>query len=312
MSGDDVNAILLVSDNIEQLPHQLQGIYLKKILTFPADILQRWKSFKAVNKAALFNMKTHLLSVVEECYSLPQLDFSNANVKIFVDVEPFISYLLIKYPEANYSLLEDGEIIYTEPKKDIAFWLKCLIGYPKTYGRSKSIKSIEVQFPQKLPFRSQKKAVLISYKVMLERLSSVAKQAVLEFYGVEKGFDIAKSKTLILLPQPLSEDGLVSEEYKIGLYNKIIDSYRVDYDIYIKPHPREKTDYTKFEGVNVIRQNFPAELFNLLDIQFTLAISLFSSAVYNFPAEKKIFLGLDYDQKVKIAWLNDVGAKKKH
>ena len=87
------------------------------------------------------------------------------------------------------------------------------------------------------------------------------------------------------------------------MYKKIIEGFQKDgYKIYLKSHPREKTQYDKTisEIDEVISGNFPLEILNLNPlIKFDKGITIFSSALNNcdFIGEK-IFLGENWDSKI--------------
>jgi len=100
----------------------------------------------------------------------------------------------------------------------------------------------------------------------------------------------------------LSEDNIIEEKEKIGIYKNIIDNYKKDYEIFIKPHPREVTDYKEiFNNIIIFNKYFPLEILNYMeDNQFDLAVTLFSSAIDNITfASQKIKIG-----NSKKEWLN--------
>ena len=111
------------------------------------------------------------------------------------------------------------------------------------------------------------------------------------------------SNKILLLTQPLSEDGIVSEEEKIKMYENILIEKNIK-EIYIKLHPRERTDYVKnFKNikVNIIKKDFPAEILFLLNINFNKVITLFSTAALNFKGKSEIeFIGTkDYPKLIE-------------
>jgi len=96
-------------------------------------------------------------------------------------------------------------------------------------------------------------------------------------------------KRMLLLTQPLSEDGLINEKEKIKLYKKVIENYHNKYKIFLKPHPRENTIYEKyFSKVTILSQSFPIELLKFnKNIKFDLGISYSSSSVDNLDCIKQ-------------------------
>lgn len=92
----------------------------------------------------------------------------------------------------------------------------------------------------------------------------------------------------ILLTEPLSESGLLSEDEKIDLFRTILKRIGRD-DIVIKPHPREKTDYFIFFPNNcILKTSAPMQLLTLNGIRFEAAYSIRSSALFDFPYKIKV------------------------
>lgn len=89
-----------------------------------------------------------------------------------------------------------------------------------------------------------------------------------------------KDTHILLLTQPLSEDGYITEREKINIYSKIIkDNYK---NILIKPHPRELTNYQNyFKNIILLDKDIPIELYSLLGMKFYKVVSLFSTSVFN-------------------------------
>ncbi len=72
------------------------------------------------------------------------------------------------------------------------------------------------------------------------------------------------TKKIILVTQPLSEDEIVTEEQKQAFYRDIMQSYPANQFV-IKPHPREKTDWTTvFPHAPVISRQVPMELLSVM------------------------------------------------
>jgi len=95
-------------------------------------------------------------------------------------------------------------------------------------------------------------------------------------------------KKIILFTQPIDSVGIMTEQEKIDVYKKIMQHYKKE-DVVIKPHPREKTDYKiYFPDIYVFDKVLPAELLNCVDVRFEKAVTIFSSAVFNFPYNIKV------------------------
>ena len=108
-----------------------------------------------------------------------------------------------------------------------------------------------------------------------------------------------KSKKYLLLTQPLSEDGTLSEKEKIEIYSEILSNYDLK-DIVIKVHPREKLNYRNiFPEVEILDEYFPVELFKIFNIEPEKVITIFSSAVFGIAKRENIdFYGTEINEKI--------------
>ena len=115
-------------------------------------------------------------------------------------------------------------------------------------------------------------------------------------------FECSKCKS-ILLTEPFSEMGILSEEEKIDLYNDIIKRIGTR-DVAIKPHPMEKTDYNYFFPNNIVLAiKAPMQLLSLNGIKFEAAYSIFSTALFDFPYKIKVCcIGSEVHPKLFKKW----------
>lgn len=92
----------------------------------------------------------------------------------------------------------------------------------------------------------------------------------------------------ILLTQPFSEIGLLSEEEKIDMFKQVLIKIGED-NVAIKPHPLETTDYSRFFSNNLIlNTSAPMQLLSLNGIRFESAYSVNSTALFDFPYKIKV------------------------
>ncbi len=107
-------------------------------------------------------------------------------------------------------------------------------------------------------------------------------------FGIDREtLNILRQKKVILLTQPLSEDGIVSEDDKVRLYRSIVGKYNVS-DVVIKPHPREKTDWaTLFPTVPVISRRMPAEAL-AATINLERVATFFSTGAFHMTTPDKV------------------------
>lgn len=106
-----------------------------------------------------------------------------------------------------------------------------------------------------------------------------------------------KDKVSILLTQPISEDGLVSEDEKIEIYRSIIINSKLK--ILIKPHPREITNYKQvFNDVHTLDKSTLSEtLYCNENIEYYITLySSFNST--DKDNNKLIRLGTRFNQEL--------------
>ena len=115
----------------------------------------------------------------------------------------------------------------------------------------------------------------------------------------EKDIEICKNNKNILLTQPFSEDNVLTEQEKIQLYREIIERVPGK-KVIIKPHPRERTNYEAvFPNTPVLLSKAPMELYSLNGIKFEAAYTVFSTALFAFHYNLKLyFLGSSFHPKL--------------
>jgi|GEM_PF-766067 len=233
------------------------------------------------------------------------------NVYIFLDETRTSQYLMFK--NYNLVLVEDGIGLYSIEKLTLKRVAKLFLGIPKTHGKDKRVKVIEATNPDKLINSIKDKAIQLNIEELQKNLNKEQKAILLDIFFSNK-LDIENKKNILILTQPFSEDNCISEVEKIKMYSTIIERYINDYNVYIKPHPREITDYIKVIPHNIIEieRNFPIELFNIVpNLDFNKVITINSSAINNLNcAHEKIELGIDYNKELSIGYHKRFGIKK--
>ena len=202
------------------------------------------------------------------------------------------------YPHSNMTLIEDGLLSYfyvPQPKKIQNFLIirklfNVNIRKSELFGRSQQVKKILMTNLFPIPSDIQNKVELIDVGKLWNESSETKKQLILNIFNFSyDDFRFLSGYKEILLTQPLSEDGAISESEKIEMYKKMIGSRKV----VVKPHPRENTDYSKYIPNSVIlKKHVPIELYSVLGVEFETAYTIFSTAVYMIPKIKTIvFVG---------------------
>lgn len=221
---------------------------------------------------------------------------------------PISKYIIRRH---DFELLEDGTLNYTQypwryrktlKRTIFALWegpLCCLdipySGYEKNCSKinlTGLVDTGEVYSSNKLSVKS--------FQSLWDESDDVKKAYINRVFGVDEEFcSQLRQRKKILLTQPFSEDGFLTEDEKISIYSKVIEVIGGD-DVVIKRHPREKTDYKKFfPNVSVFDLAIPMQLIMLNGIRFEEAYTIFSSAVFGFSYKIRIgFIGSQISHKL--------------
>ena len=213
-------------------------------------------------------------------------------------------YFILSFPNNHITLMEDGERSYIS-RLGLGKILKRKYFYRSYIGEGvdEAVNCIQVQRPSELPKRVRHKAKKLNLRSLSNKLSAEQIGKIFQIFGLPK-FDLNQIKNgVLLITQPLSEDRFISEQEKLNLYGKLIDEHTSGEPIFLKPHPREKTNYKEAfkKNINYIPRAFPLEIFNLQSsIKFKLGITIWSSSIKNLDCvREKIFLGVKYDSRFK-------------
>lgn len=153
---------------------------------------------------------------------------------------------------------------------------------------------------EKIPQGLEEKAEIVDLQKLWDRKSEREKEIIkITFNFNEEIFEKVDGETVMLFTQPMSEDGILSEERKLDLYSKVIAKYP-NKSIIIKAHPREKTDYSKyFPQCYVMKEKYPIELLSVMGVRLERVVTLFSTAVFGFGKDVAIdFYGTEVDEKL--------------
>lgn len=95
--------------------------------------------------------------------------------------------------------------------------------------------------------------------------------------------------TNLILTQPFSEMDIMTESDKLKLYAKVIEG--IDGKVIIKPHPRERTDYSLyFPKAKILKGSYPVELFAINKIFFDKVFTVNSSGAKNTLNNEIVFI----------------------
>lgn len=222
---------------------------------------------------------------------------AHSSVQCFIceDDHHFSRYFVYNF--TNIIMLEEGIKIYTDISKRESILKKIIkyyllgINYPN--GVDKHIKEIWVQYPDRLPINIKNKGRKLDLFKLMKPLSGTNSQKILsKMLGIDNSlwlevndlFNNRGSNIILLITQPFSEDGYISEEQKYEIYSAIINKFCRNKQIVIKPHPREITNYKeKFPQALILNNGFPLELLNFLNSgkKIDEAITVNSTAIMN-------------------------------
>lgn len=185
-----------------------------------------------------------------------------------------------------YNHIEDGLNSFKLPKIrnnriKIYDYIYKLLGISWDYwGTSKFIKSIEVNENKNLRIKHNN-IIEQNRELMFKKLSPEQINVIANIFNYHPLENVGKERKTLLLTQPLSEDNLISHEKKIRIYKHLVKTYAVG-QLYIKIHPREREDYSKFFPDAHILGNskIPAEIYQLTEnFCFNRTITVFSTAI---------------------------------
>ena len=264
-------------------------------------------------------------SIFAFCKSMPQRRELKIRLKNFDKVNIFIDHFTIgayldKY-KIPYNTIEDGynffmyeyrdfrEKLFTKEAtiQDYKEFIKHILFCKKNKpGFGKYCQSIEVNDISVVPKDERyHKFKEVPRKELFENISEERKQLILRVFGVEELSGV-QDKSILILTQPLSMDGLLnSDDKQYGFYKRICDKYlSKGYEVYLKPHPRDSITYRNINGIKLIAQTVPMELIEMVsDVKFERIITHSSTAI-NFLTcgkEKEIFFDFntrEYDEKL--------------
>lgn len=164
-------------------------------------------------------------------------------------------------------------------------------------GVSEKVEKIILTGILPIPEVIKSKVEIINIEEKWNSLTKEKQREILSIFNIEiEELEVLKNSInkVLLLTQPLSEDGIMSEEEKISIYKNILQERNIK-EVYIKIHPRERTDYIKELQnikVHIIKKDFPVEILFLLNVNFSKVITLFLTAALNFKGKGEIeFIG---------------------
>jgi len=276
------NTIFWVSNNLYS-PEEKDFFLLSQASSFHQKKLENEKQFQRIKKEI----------------------FSNKSFEIYAQDHILESYSFLK---GKFSVIEDGSLTYLEAENQyrkerersfFSKWKRRRKGKIAICGVSSKVEKVYLRGILPTPFCIQHKVEYINIYALWKQKSIEEKKWILHFFAFQqKNLELLQSKKAILFTQPLSEDGVITEEEKIEIYKKILEKEEMK-ELVIKAHPRETTDYTKyFSDVCVLQEKTPFELYLLHGLRDKKVITLFSTAVYGLDNFEVVFYGTNGNKQL--------------
>lgn len=196
--------------------------------------------------------------------------------------------ILLEDGLSNYSLIPANRLLYKLRRV-----LMGQIAAEGCGGVSPTVKKIILTGLLPTPKQIQDKTKIISVIDRWNGLSSSYRDRILGLFecSTEELEEISNYQN-ILFTQPMVEDGLVTLEDELNLYNTLLINCDQS-KLLIKVHPRDTLDYSKFfPKAKVWNSLLPMELVSLLGIRFQEVYTVFSTAALSLPYKTHIhFMG---------------------
>lgn len=232
------------------------------------------------------------------------------DIYVFCDSDPIGYYLnqnRIKYHavEDGLNCLMHGDLAHYDNRKHFA--LKAfmssklnLIFIQNGFGKyciDMEVNDISVI---EIPFE---KYVEVPRKKLVDNLTSEDKALLLKAFvedidSLRKIVESSDKKSALILTEPLC-----TLDIRRQIFTDIIDKYKDEYNIVLKPHPRDLLDYAQiFKDVCIIAKTVPMEMLNFFDgHKMDLAVGVFTEMSALEFAKEKVRLGPDFMDKYEEA-----------
>ncbi|SJZ57468.1 Glycosyltransferase family 52 [Cetobacterium ceti] len=282
------NTFYIVGDELEDNLKDFKCLYLKE-KKFKIRILNKLYRIFSNYEAKYFFRKNKFETL--PIYGLDHWIWNGYEKK-------YHEIFLIEDGTRNYNLEKEIKRFKNQSLGEKLRW-KLYCKKP-SFGLSDRVKKIYLTGIGEIPKEIEKKVEIINLYEKWNLLTEEEKNRIRKIFKVtEIDMENIENCDGILITQPLSEDGVLTEKEKIEIYGNILKNYR-DKKILIKPHPREKTDYKKyFPHCEIIKGKFPFELILLNGKKLKKLITIFSTGVLIGKENIGIdFYGTEINEKI--------------
>lgn len=278
-SKNDSDLIMMKSmpDSCKFQKRILESKIIDRIFLFPDKKLAKdyKRLIKTIFQIYLFPKKIDPCLLILDSYS---------NIYIFNDINIVGWYLSIK--KIKYHLIEDGFNcfkFFDQSKlrgkaKRFRHFLSKTLSMPVTLGSSSQCLDIELNDATFLKSKITCPIIEEPRSKLFEKLDIIQRQTLINIFNEQTA--LPKRADLLILTQPLEELGLnINRDNQPFFYKQLANKLGF-FDFYVKPHPRDYSDYTKITSKQkIIQKTFPVELLNFASIHFDTALTYSSTGL---------------------------------
>lgn len=148
-----------------------------------------------------------------------------------------------------------------------------------------------------------KRLVVNSFVELWYRSSKKKREFVRRCFAVhDKDIHDFSCADVVVLTQPFSSDSVLTDAEQNELFASVLSTYASS-NVIIKPHPRDRFDYSSLShrfGCSIVRAHIPMELLALIGVNISTAVTFFSSSVFIFNDDVTInWLGTMHNPKLE-------------
>lgn len=296
--------------------------------TFPRNICKNLNSKQVIflngQRLASFNsvkgILTNIIGILRHIYGYIKLRFilffKNRKYNITNYGHAHTPFSFMFYENENSNIIEDGLLNYipdiqkTHKINPVIDKLLHICGIyslsiKESLGSHKNIKKVYLTHENNNPLIKDKIEILDIEKLWGDKTYKEKKEILKIFNMDMEKLSEFDNNCVLLLTQPLSEDNKnenknISYEEEMSIYNNIIERFS-NMKIILKPHPREKKNYSKiFPDIEILDRSFPIELLHLTGFKPKVVASVVSTAILNF-LDSDIYV---YNQETTSEYIN--------
>lgn len=279
--------LLIITKNtegIEELFNSFEdSLFFRRVILLPNIQEQNEMLGKFSSKLN----KKKIVKILENNYEeIKEEETFISKSKIYIgDSDAAKNYFYFKYGKTKkFTMFEDGAGTYVNiPKRSKVLKKRILKNGFTSNGFGKEVEKVIAVKQSDLPNVLKNKSEALNIKEIVHKISDELKYEIFKTFNFTFENLLSSKPKILILGSTISEDSLVANEnVKVNIFSEILESIDQEkYQVYFKPHPREKTIYN-FKDVIYIPKLFPAELLTLdKRIKFDKGFAIISTALEN-------------------------------